>query len=89
MEIVVNGQPYAEWSGIPEEHRPRLSSSQTDSDGSGVPDVFEGEGKVDVTIDGNNVSISAARSVRTSTSSTAVSVGGYDVTGWFKRLFKR
>jgi hypothetical protein len=90
MRITVNNQPYTDWASIPAEYRTKLVASQTDSDGSGVPDVFEGDGEVEVTIEGDSVSVSSHKSSSTSTStSTSVSVGGQDVTGFFKRLFKR
>lgn len=89
MEIIVNGQPYNDWASIPAEYRTKLAASQTDSDGSGVPDVFEGEGRAEVTIEGDSVSVSSHRSSSTSSSSTSVSVAGRDVTGWFKKLLGR
>ena len=58
MEIPINGQPYDGWASVPDQHRSKLAALQADSTGSGIPDLFDGEGRLEVTIRGDSVSVS-------------------------------
>ena len=89
MDIVVNGTPYPDWDGIAADLRQRIAGSQPDTDGSGIPDAFEGEGRVEATVSGDTVEVSSSATSTSSTSSTSVTVGGQDVTSLVRRIFRR
>ena len=87
MEISVNGLSYPDWASIPSELREKVASTQADSNSSGVPDAFEGEGRVEAFVHGDTVNVS---STSTSTSSrTTFTVGGQEPKSWLRRLLGR
>ncbi|MGI8523432.1 MAG: hypothetical protein ACR2K3_09020 [Nocardioides sp.] len=42
MSVTVNGQVYAAWEDVPAYLRAILEKQFPDRDGSGIPDIFEG-----------------------------------------------